>query len=212
MTMPQANTAMVQDDQTSRLHLVDPADSRGEVAAAFDLLPAINVFRAMANAETLFPPFMAYLALLFRQLELDAATERMIVLRVARRSDCFYAWRQNVVVARSVGVTEEQIAALDRSDATANCFTAAQRAAFAFCDEAMDLIEVTDRTYAAARRHFSDRALTEILYVIGTYMLVARIIRTGHVPLDAEPAASPSSGDDSALQETRRRDEGAERS
>ena len=37
----------------------------------------------------------------------------------------------------------------------------------------------------------SDRALTEILYVIGTYMLIARVIRTGRIPLDDQPAASP---------------------
>lgn len=55
----------------------------------------------------------------------------------------------------------------------------------------MQLIEVTDKTYDAAKRHFSDRVLTELLFVIGTYMLIARVIRTGRVPLDDKPAASP---------------------
>jgi hypothetical protein len=55
----------------------------------------------------------------------------------------------------------------------------------------MDLIEVTDHTYQAAQQYFSDRALTEILYVVGTYMFISRVIRTGHVPLDPEPAPSP---------------------
>jgi alkylhydroperoxidase family enzyme len=117
----------------------------------------------------------------------------MIVLRVAKRSDCFYAWRQNVVVAHSVGATDEQIAALDNGDTTARCFTDEQKAAFAFTDEVIDLIEVTDKTYQAAKQHFSDRTLTEILYVVGTYMFVSRVIRTGHVPLDDEPAPSPYS-------------------
>jgi alkylhydroperoxidase family enzyme len=182
---------MLDDSLTPRLSLVDPDSSTDEVADAFKLLPEINVFRAMANAETLFPACMAYVALLFKPLALDAALERMIVLRVAKRSDCFYAWRQNVVVAHSVGVTDEQIAALDQGDTSASCFTDEQKAAFAFSDEVMDLIEVTDRTYAAAEQYFSDRALTEILYVVGTYMFISRVIRTGHVPLDAEPAPSP---------------------
>jgi len=63
--------------------------------------------------------------------------------------------------------------------------------AFAFTNEVMQLIEATDQTYDAAKKHFSDRALTEILYVIGRYMLIARVIRTGRVPLDDEPGASP---------------------
>ena len=42
----------------------------------------------------------------------------------------------------------------------------------------MDLIEATDETYAAVKNNFSDRAITEMLYVIGTYMLVVRVLRT----------------------------------
>jgi alkylhydroperoxidase family enzyme len=174
-----------------RLRLVDPETASKPISEALALLPLINVFRALANAETLYPHFSQYMLQLFRPMELDKALERMIVLHVAKRSACFYAWRQNVVVAHSVGVKDEQIAALERGDVKASCFTEAEQVAFAFTDEVMQLIEATDQTYDAAKKHFSDRALTEILYVIGTYMLIARVIRTGRVPLDDKPAASP---------------------
>ena len=55
----------------------------------------------------------------------------------------------------------------------------------------MDLIEATDETYDAVKKNFSDRTITEMLYVIGTYMLVVRVLRTGRVPLDDKPADSP---------------------
>jgi alkylhydroperoxidase family enzyme len=173
------------------LKLIDPETASKPIADAFALLPVINVFRALANAETLYPYYNNYLLRLFQPLELDKALERMIVLRVADQSGCFYAWRQNVVVGHSVGVKDEQIAALEKGDVKASCFTEAQQVAFAFTDEVIQLIEATDKTYDAAKKHFSDRALTEILYVIGTYMFIARVIRSGRVPLDDEPAASP---------------------
>jgi alkylhydroperoxidase family enzyme len=88
-------------------------------------------------------------------------------------------------------VKDEQIAALEEGDVKAGCFTEAEQIAFTFTDEVMQLIEATDQTYDAAKKHFSDRALTEMLYVIGTYMLIVRVIRTGRVPLDDKPAASP---------------------
>ena len=176
---------------TRSLQLIDPATASQPIADALALLPVINVFRAMANAETLYPHFSEYMLRLFRPLELDKALERMIVLRVANQSNCFYAWRQNVVVAHSVGVKDEQIAALEKGDINASCFTEAEQVALLFTDEVMQLIEATDQTYDAAKKHFSDRALTEILYVIGTYMLIARVIRTGRIPLDDQPAASP---------------------
>jgi hypothetical protein len=54
-----------------RLSLVDPDDATPEVAEAFKLGPVINVFRAMANAETLYPTYIAYVDLLFKPLELN---------------------------------------------------------------------------------------------------------------------------------------------
>jgi alkylhydroperoxidase family enzyme len=174
-----------------RLKLIDPETASKPIADALAFLPVINVFRAMANAETLYPYFGKYMLQLFRSMELDKALERMIVLHVAKRSDCLYAWRQNVVVGHSVGVTDEQIFALETGEIKANCFSKAEQSAFSFTNEVMDRIEATDETYAAVKKNFSDRAITEMLYVIGTYMLIARVIRTGRVPLDDEPAASP---------------------
>ena len=130
--------------------------------------------------------------LLFKPLELDARVERLVVLYVGQLSDCIYIWRQNVVVAKSLGITEEEIAALQRQEATADCFSAAQKAAFRFAEQAVRLVEVSDDVYAEASRFFSPRALTEILYVVGTYMLLARVARTGRVPLDETPAAATS--------------------
>ena len=176
---------------SARLGLVDPGTASPAVSKAFARLPVINVFRAMANAESLYPAFIDFLSLLFQPMEIDPALQRMIVLRVALLGECFYAWRQNVVVARSVGVTEQQISALERGDIVAKCFSPAQQAAFAFIDEVVFMVETTDATYERAKHYFSDRALTEMLFVISTYMFIARVIRTGRVPLDEKPAPSP---------------------
>ena len=178
--------------EKARLTLVDPETAPGPIAEAFQLLPTINLFRAMANAQSLYPTYIRYVNLLFKHLELDAALERMIVLHVTRRSDCLYAWRQNVVVAKSVGVSQDQIDALERGDLLASCFQDSERTAFRFTDEAIELIEVTDQTYAETKALFSDQAITEMLYVIGTYMFICRVARTGRVPLDDKPADAPS--------------------
>jgi alkylhydroperoxidase family enzyme len=154
---------MSRHSTTRNLKLIDPATASQPIADALALLPVINVFRAMANAETLYPYFSAYMLQLFRPMELDKALERMIVLRVANQSGCFYAWRQNVVVAHSVGVKDEQIAALEKGDVKASCFTEAEQVAFTFTDEVMQLIEATDQTYDAVKKHFSDRALRQRL-------------------------------------------------
>jgi alkylhydroperoxidase family enzyme len=170
----------------ARLPLVD------NISETFDKLPPINLFRAAANAKTLYPAFIQYIYLLFKPLELDGRIERLIVLYVGKLSDCVYIWRQNVVVAKSLGIIQEEIDALERSDTKADCFSDAQKAAFRFAEEAFRLIEVSDHVYAEATRYFSPQAITELLYVVGTYMLLARVARTGRVPLDETPAAATS--------------------
>ncbi len=97
-----------------------------------------------------------------------------------------------MVVAKSLGITEEEVGALQRQETQADCFSAAQKAAFRFAEEAVRLVEVSDEVYTEAARFFSPRAVTEILYVVGTYMLLARVARTGRVPLDETPAAATS--------------------
>jgi hypothetical protein len=49
----------------------------------------------------------------------------------------------------------------------------------------------TDATYVEAEKYFSARALTDILYVVGSYMFLSRLIRTGGIPLDQKPAEVP---------------------
>jgi alkylhydroperoxidase family enzyme len=177
---------MIQANLPARLPLVD------NISQTFDKLPPINLFRAAANARTLYPAFIQYMYLLFKPLELDGRIERLIVLYVGKLSDCTYIWRQNVVVAKSLGISQKEIDTLEKNDIHADCFSAAQKAAFRFAEEVLRLIEVSDEVYAEAALFFSPQALTELLYVVGTYMLLARVARTGRVPLDETPAAATS--------------------
>jgi alkylhydroperoxidase family enzyme len=154
-------------------------------------LPSINVFRALANAPSLAPAYMEYFGRLFKPLQLDARIERLLVLLTGKLSDCEYIWRQNVVVAKSLGISEEKLAELGRLNLEAECFTSAEAVAFKVVTETVRLVEVTDSTYVTAEQHFSPRELTEMLYVVGSYMFLARLIRTGRIPLDKEPAAVP---------------------
>jgi alkylhydroperoxidase family enzyme len=177
---------MIQEPFPARLPLVD------NISATFDKLPPINLFRAAANAKTLYPAFIQYMYLLFEPMELDAHIERLVILHIGKLSDCIYIWRQNVVVARFLGVPQEQIDALDRGDTQDACFSDEQKIAFRFAEEALRLIEVSDEVYAEAKRFFSPQAITELIYVVGTYMLLARLARTGRVPLDEKPAEGTS--------------------
>ena len=174
-----------------RLALKDVEVTTTAVDPAWDLLPVPNLFRVMANADSLYQPYTRYLEALLTRLELDAALEMMIILQVVKESDCYYAWRLNLAFAKGRGVSQEQIDALELGEITANCFTAQHRVAFRFAQETIQLIEVVETTFNDAKLYFSDRALTEILYLTGTYMFISRLLRTGRVPREASIPVRP---------------------
>lgn len=177
--------------ERARLPLADDARMQSILTGPTANVPLINVFRALGNAPSLAPDFMRYFLHLFEPLELDGRIERLVVLLVGRESACEYVWRQNEVVARSLGVSDEEITAIYDGELDASQFTAKQKAAFQFAKELIAQIEVTDTTYREAEKHFSSRELTELLYVIGSYMFLCRLVRTGRVPLDETPASLP---------------------
>ena len=113
----------------ARLPLADDASMQAILAGPAATAPLINLFRALGNAPSLAPDFMRYFIHLFEPLELDARLERLVVLLVGREFDCEYVWRQNVVVARSLGISDEEIAAIRDGNCDAPSFTAKQKAA-----------------------------------------------------------------------------------
>src|SRR5947207_11422144 len=117
----------------ARLPYVDPEDAPPKVREVLQAVPPLNVFRTMAHAETAFRPWMRWGGVLLNDLALDPVLRELAILHVARLTPhADYEWVQHVPIARSVGATEEQVAALERGDVDAEIFTVEQRAVLRF--------------------------------------------------------------------------------
>ena len=120
----------------ARIPYVDPETASEPVREALERLPALNIFRMLANAETAFRPFLRFGDTLLSGLELDGLLRELAILRVARLTPhAEYEWVQHVPIARAVGADDDQVAALERDDIEAECFDAAQRAVLRFTTE-----------------------------------------------------------------------------
>ena len=112
----------------AQLPYVDPANAPEPVRDALGRVPALNIFRMMANADSAFRPWLRWGAALLGELQLDPLLREVAILRVARLTPhAEYEWVQHVPIALAVGATEEQVAALDRDEPEAECFSEAER-------------------------------------------------------------------------------------
>ena len=172
----------------SRLPLVDPDATSGDLRAAFDRMPIkLNIFRTLAHADTCAMPVMRLgNAILHRQL-LGEKFRELLILQVADIEGGAYEWRQHVPIAQGCGVASAQIAAIAARDYESDAFSAAERALLAFGASVVAEVRVDAAVFHQAQQHFADREIVEIILTVGFYMMMARLTEATETDLD--PAA-----------------------
>jgi alkylhydroperoxidase family enzyme len=168
----------------ARVPYVDPAAAPPATAKALGNLPALHVFRLLANAESAFVPWLKFGGALLSDLALDPLLRELAILQVGRLA-ARYEWDQHVAIAQACGATDEQIAALDRGDLTP--FAAPARAVLEYVADMVRDGEVPDDRYAALAAHLGHREVVELSLVTGNYLGLARVMTALRIDPD-EPA------------------------
>ena len=169
----------------ARLPYVDAAKAPDDVRTLLERLPVqLNVFRMMAHAEHDFRPLVGLGTAILGRQKLSAKLRELTILRVATLSPARYEWVQHVPIAKAVGATDEQVAALERGTIDAACFDAVERAVLRFTTEVLRDVRASDATFAEAARHLSAQEIVELILTVGYYMMIARLLETTAVDLD----------------------------
>jgi alkylhydroperoxidase family enzyme len=135
-----------------------------------------NIFRMLAHAPAVGAPALQLVYAILTQADLDPRLRELVILRVAQRCEARYAWVQHAAIAASVGVSDTQIAALERGDLTADHFTTRENTALAFTDEVLDIPRVADDTFAWVREQFTPREVVELFLTVGYFRLMDRLV------------------------------------
>ena len=174
----------------ARLPYVDPKTAPEAVREVLERLPVqLNIFRMMAHAETNVRPLLRLGTSILTEQQLSAKLRELAILRVARLSPAEYEWTQHVPIAKMVGVSDAQVAALQRGDAEADCFDPVERLVLRFTTEVVQHVGVPDALFAEMQRHFSSREIVELVLAVGFYMTMARLMEVTRIDIDEAPGA-----------------------
>jgi alkylhydroperoxidase family enzyme len=169
-----------------RIPYPDLDNATPEVREMLGRLPApANIFNMMAHAQTCLKPVMKLGGTLLGKLELDPKLRELCLLRAVRLEGGDYEWVQHVPIARDLGATAAQIAALENDDDEAACFDAREKAALRFTREVVVDVRASEATVAEARKHLSDRELVELILMAGFYIMLARLTETLGIETEA---------------------------
>jgi len=171
----------------ARLPYVDPGAASPPVREALDALPPLNIFRMLAHADSAFVPYLGLGGVLLAQLELDPKLRELAILLVAAHTGAEYEWIQHVGISKALGIDDEQITAVQRRDLRSACLDHDAQVLLRFTSEVLERPRADDATFAALNARFSPRQIVELLLVIGTYNMLARVMTT--LDIDLDPAA-----------------------
>jgi 4-carboxymuconolactone decarboxylase len=180
----------------SRIPLVDLEQQPESIRRWAARRGNLNVFRLLANAPNVFGGWTDMVDELFASPTFDARMRELVILRVAHLQASPYELGQHVPLARSVGLTDQQIDAIlgadgDAGDLGEAGFDRAERVALDVVTELCSTHRLSDESFALAHVVFGDEALTELLMIISCYYGLALVLNAAGLEVDVAARFRP---------------------
>ena len=165
--------------------LVTDADLTPELRKVLDSLPALNIFRMLATAPANLKPFVDYGMSLLFATELDARKREIAILRVAHVTRSKYEWTQHATLARRVGVTDAEIAAI-AVDGPVRGLDEEGRLLCRVAEEISRDVRLSDDALRAVLDRYGRRQAVELILCCSHFNMVSRILESTRVELEPE--------------------------
>jgi 4-carboxymuconolactone decarboxylase len=179
----------------ARLGTLDLDDAGPAVRAALERLPKLAIFATVANAQGTFVNWLRFGGDCLDARWFDPVLRELAILRVARLTPgAGYEWTQHVPILLAVGGSAEQVAALEADDLESDALGEDGRLVVRFTGQVVHDATPDDATFEAMRARFTPAEITQLLLVIGQYMMVARVMATAQLEVDAVLGADVLAG------------------
>ena len=138
--------------------------------------PASNIFDTLVRHPGLFRRWLLFGGKLLSG-KLPARDRELLILRTGWHCRSDYEWGQHVLIARSVGITDEELARVVEGP-EAPTWDAFDRTVLTAADELHADAVLSDATWAALAQRYDERQLIEVPMLVGHYHMVAFTLNT----------------------------------
>jgi alkylhydroperoxidase family enzyme len=152
----------------------------------------LNVYRALANAEKVFTGWMLAGRAILTSPVLPVRLREIVVLRTAYLMDSPYELGQHRDVARTAGLSRDEINAItSESDWLTTDFNPVELAVLHLASELVTTLSVSAAVFDQVHKALGSEATVEVLMVISRYAGLALMLNALNVDLD-ESARLPT--------------------
>lgn len=143
----------------------------------------LNIFRTLATHPDLARRWLVFGTHVLAQSTLPPRVRELVILRVGWLCRSDYEWGQHVLIAREVGVTDDEIRQLKLGPG-AGAWSDAERSAIQAADELHERQEIGDDTWRALCEHYDEQQRIDLVFAVGQYVLVSMALNAFGVPRD----------------------------
>ncbi|MFI4982643.1 MAG: carboxymuconolactone decarboxylase family protein [Nevskiales bacterium] len=151
-----------------------------------------GIFLVLMRHWRLFRAWLSFAARLMPFGKLDRRDTELAILRVGWNCRCRYEWGQHVAIGLRVGLTPQQVAQVAQG-ADAPEWEPRHAALLRATDELHHARILSADTWQNLTAHYDDRKLLELCLLIGHYEMLAGMLNSLGLPLDASAEAALAS-------------------
>jgi alkylhydroperoxidase family enzyme len=154
-----------------------------------DVLPtsgsgrALNIFTTLARHPKLLKRWLVFGGHVLGKSTLSPRDRELVILRTGYRCKSEYEWGQHAIIARHVGISEEEIRRVTRAP-DAGGWDPFEALLLRAADELHDQQTITDATWDALAARYDERQMMDLVFTIGQYTLVSMALNAFGVQRD----------------------------
>lgn len=176
MRLTQPRILPLTDDQWDEdaKALLGPIAQRGRV---------LNIFRTLANHSSLARRWMVFANHILGKSTLPEKERELVILRIGFLCQAGYEWGQHVVIARQVGMTDEEIL-YSKSGPQTPGLTPLYKLLLQATDELHADAHIADNTWNGLSELLDQQQMMDLVFTVGQYNLVCMALNSFGVQLD----------------------------
>jgi 4-carboxymuconolactone decarboxylase len=150
----------------------------------------LNIFATLAHHPKLMKRWLVFGNHVLAKSTLAARDRELLILRTGWNCRAPYEWAQHVAIARTVGITDEEITRITAGPDAAG-WSPLDAVLLRAADELHADQALSDPTYAALAEHYDTQQLLDLVMAVGQYTLVSTVLNTFRVERDDNVTGVP---------------------
>jgi alkylhydroperoxidase family enzyme len=143
----------------------------------------LNIFATLAHHPKLLKRWLVFGNHVLAKSTLPARDRELLILRTGWRCRAPYEWGQHVVIARTAGLSDEEISRV-AAGPDAQEWDPFEAHLLRAVDELHDDACVTEPTYTAIAARYDEQQMLDLVFTVGQYHLVSMALNTFRVERD----------------------------